>query len=250
MSLSWGTEELGNWGVGGYCVLTLSRQRRYFNYLTGCQLADCHFAYDIASDRSTLFIPPIDPDDVIWSGLPLSPDDALQKYDVDDVKFTTEVNPVLAHLGASGAKTVFAIAGQISDNVTFLEFSEKDLKVLKQAIEECRVVKDEYEVALIRKANEVSAGGHKGVMERVKAAGNEMELEGEFIGRCISQGGKEQSYHGIFAAGRAAATLHYVANDAPLEGKQNVLLDAGAEWECYASDIVSPLPFALFTCLL
>lgn len=226
------------------------RQRRYFNYLTGCQLADCHFAYDIASDRSTLFIPPIDPDDVIWSGLPLSLDDALKKYDVDDVKFTTEVNAVLARLGSQGAKTVFAIAGQVSDSVTFLEFKEKDLKVLKEAVEECRVVKDEYEVALIRKANEVSKGAHRGVMERVKGAKNESELEGEFIGRCIAKGGKEQSYHGIFAAGRAAATLHYVANDALLEGKQNVLLDAGAEWECYASDIVSrpqprhvPFPF-------
>lgn len=218
------------------------RQRRYFNYLTGCQLADCHFAYDIASGRSTLFIPPIDADDVIWSGLPLSPEDALKKYDVDDVKFTTEVNAELARLGAEGAKTVFAIAGQVSDGVTFLEFSEKDFKVVKEGIEECRVVKDEYEVALLRKANEVSGAAHRGVMERVKGAANEMELEGEFIGRCIGKGGKEQSYHGIFAAGRAAATLHYVANDAPLKGKQNVLLDAGAEWECYASDIVSLIP--------
>lgn len=221
------------------------RQRRYFNYLTGCGLADCHFAYDIASDRSTLFIPPIDPDDVIWSGLPLSPDQARDKYDVDEVKFTTEVNPTLAHLGGGGAKTVFAIAGQVSEHVTFLEFAGKDFGLLKEAIEECRVVKDGYEVALIRKANEVSAGAHRAVMQRVKGARNEMELEGEFLGKCVAQGGKEQSYHGIFAAGRAAATLHYVANDAPLEGKQNVLLDGGAEWECYASDIVRFLRFIL-----
>ena len=69
------------------------RQRRYFYYLTGCNLADCHFAYDIASSRSILFIPPIDPDDVIWSGLPVSVDDALRLYDVDEVKYTDDVNP-------------------------------------------------------------------------------------------------------------------------------------------------------------
>lgn len=163
------------------------------------------------------------------------------------------MNPVLARLGASGARTVFAIAGQVSEGVTFLDFAEKDLRTLKEAIEECRVVKDEYEVALIRKANEVSAGAHRAVMERVRSAANETELEGAFLGRCVASGAKEQSYHGIFAAGKAAATLHYVANDAPLEGKQNVLLDAGAEWECYASDIVSlavPLSPPFFSTLL
>lgn len=222
---------------------SLRSQRRYFNYLTGCPLPDCYFAYDVASDRSTLFIPPIDPDDVIWSGLPVSPEQALAKWDVDEVRFSNEVNPVLAHLASTGATTAFAIPGQVDDNVTFLEFTNKNFDVLKLAIEECRVVKDDYEIALIRKANVVSEAAHRAVLGKVKGAGNEMELEGEFIGRCIQMGGKEQSYHGIFAAGRAAATLHYVANDAPLKGKQNVLLDAGAEWECYASDIVS-LPFS------
>jgi hypothetical protein len=40
--------------------------------------------------------------------------------------------------------------------------------------------------------------------------------------------------------GTAAATLHYMKNSEPMEGKLNLLLDAGAEYNCYASDIVSP----------
>src|SRR5699024_8471578 len=104
----------------------------------GCGLADCHFAYDMATDRSTLFIPPINPDDVIWMGLPVSPEDALKKWDVDEVKFTNEVNAVLAHIAASGSNTVFAIPGQVSEEVTFLGFEGKNLDVLKGAIEECR----------------------------------------------------------------------------------------------------------------
>ena len=193
----------------------------------------------MASDRSTLFIPPIDPDEVIWMGLPVSPEEALKKWDVDEVKFTNEVNAVLAHLAASGSSTVFAIPGQVSEGVTFLGFEGKNLDVLKGVIEECRVVKDEYEVALIAKANSVSGAAHRAVMEGARKADNESVLEGTFIGRCIEQRAKEQSYHGIFAAGRAAATLHYDANDKPLAGKQNLLVDAGAEWQCYAADIVS-----------
>jgi len=105
-------------------------------------------------------------------------------------------------------------------------------------------VKDEYEVALTRKANEISTIAHTAVLKAVKTAKNERELEGLFIERCISNGAREQAYHSIVASGTAAATLHYMKNYEPLAGKLNLLLDAGAEYNCYASDIVSSLRFA------
>jgi Xaa-Pro dipeptidase len=54
-----------------------NRQRRYFFYFTGCPLPDCYVTYDMAVDHLTLYIPPINPEDVIWSGLPMSPAEAL-----------------------------------------------------------------------------------------------------------------------------------------------------------------------------
>ncbi|KAL0932456.1 XAA-Pro dipeptidase (metallopeptidase family M24) [Colletotrichum truncatum] len=220
------------------------RQRRYFYYLTGCPLADCHYIYDLSTSESTLFIPPIDPDSVIWSGLPVSAEEAKDRYDVDHVKYTTDVNAELVRLGKGSSKTVFAIEGQVLDSVTFLEFEGKNFSVLKTAIEESRVVKDDYEIALTRKANAISTDAHHAVVKQVKKAKNESELEATFLYHCVSNGAKEQAYHGIFAGGRAAATLHYVANDAPLEGKLNLLLDGGAEWNCYASDITRTFPIS------
>jgi Xaa-Pro dipeptidase len=225
----------------------LPRQRRYFFYLTGCNLADSYVIHDIDTARTTLFIPPVDPESVIWSGLPMSPEEALSKYDVDEVKFTTNINAELAHLASSavtrpGPATVFAIPGQVSEHITFLGFDNTNFAVLKDAIERCRVVKDEYELALIAKANAVTADGHHAIMKRVSTATNERELDGLFTGHCIASGAREQAYPGIFAAGRAAATLHYVRNDAPLEGKLNLLVDAGAEWNCYASDVTRTFP--------
>ncbi|KAI0006871.1 peptidase M24, structural domain-containing protein [Xylariaceae sp. FL0662B] len=220
------------------------RQRRAFMYLTGVNLPDCALIYDIATDHSTLFIPPIDPDSVIWSGLLLTPDEALAKYDVDAVLPSTELNPTLVRAGSASTSTVFAIADRVSDGVTFLEFDNKDFTILGEAIEECRVIKDEYEIALIKKANEVSAVAHKAVLERVKNAKNEYELEGLFVGTCMSQGAKEQAYPSIVASGRSAATLHYVHNDKPLAGKDLLLLDAGAEWSCYAADITRTFPIS------
>ncbi|KAG5985001.1 hypothetical protein E4U55_002108 [Claviceps digitariae] len=219
------------------------RQRRYFYYLTGCNVADCCLAYDIQSEKSILFIPPIDADDVIWSGLPLSANDALQKYDVDEVKFTSEVNATLTHLAKESPKsTVFAIANQVSDSVTFLQYADKDFETVKAAIEMCRVVKDDFEVAMIQKANHIASEAHKAVIDRAKTASTEQELYATFLERCISRAAPEMPYHPIVAAGRAAATLHYVDNNAPLNDKLNLLLDAGCEWNNYASDITRTFP--------
>lgn len=55
------------------------RQDRFFFYMCGCPLPDCHLVYDVAKDKSVLFIPAIVPDEVIWSGLPLNNAQALDK---------------------------------------------------------------------------------------------------------------------------------------------------------------------------
>ncbi|KAL9948163.1 hypothetical protein D7B24_005521 [Verticillium nonalfalfae] len=220
------------------------RQRRYFFYLTGCILADCHYIFDLKTLESTLFIPPVDPEDVIWSGMPMTAEEAKEKYDIDNVLYTNDVNAELARLGKGSGSTAFAIANQVLDTVSFIEFEDKNFDVLKGAIEECRVVKDDYEVALTRKANAISTTAHHAVMKAVNTAKNEQELEAIFLERCFAHGAKNQAYHAIHAAGRAAATLHYVHNSAPLEGKLNVLLDGGAEWDCYASDITRTFPIS------
>ncbi|KAI3336300.1 peptidase M24, structural domain-containing protein [Xylariaceae sp. AK1471] len=221
------------------------RQRRPFMYLTGVDLANCALIYDIETSQSTLFIPPVDPQDVIWTGLPLSVEEALAQYDVDTVLPTTELNPMLAKLGATNPNsTVFAIAERVSNSVTFLEFGNKDFSILSEAIDECRVVKDDYEIALIKKANHISGAAHRAVMENVRKAKHEHELEGVFTGNCMQKGAKKQAYPSIMASGRSAATLHYVHNDKELAGKDLLLVDAGAEWRTYASDITRTFPIS------
>lgn len=224
-------------------MIALNSQRRSFFYLTGCHLPDCHYTYDIASEKATLYIPPIDAESVVWSGLPLSTTEALEEYDVDHVEYTTNTNGSLSSL-ASSAKTVFAIPGQISDNITFLEFDDKNLSILKEAIEYSRAIKTPYEIALIQKASNISSVGHKAVMQTVKRAQNEAELHAAFLSNCVSKGARNMAYDVIAASGRAAATLHYVRNDQPLAGKLNLLLDAGCELDCYASDITRTFPIS------
>ncbi|KAJ5527983.1 hypothetical protein N7513_012142 [Penicillium frequentans] len=226
------------------------RQRRPFFYLTGCLLPDASVAYDVKADQLTLFIPPIDADSVIWSGLPMSPEEAAKLYDVDRVLYTTDVNATLAAIAANqgGKAPIFAISEQVSEDVKLQGFSTTNLSVLKDIIGDARVVKDAYEVALLRRANEISAKAHIAVIKAAQAASNERELEGVFISACIANGCREQSYHPIFASGESGATLHYVSNDKPLidsvtqQRKKNLLIDAGGEYQTYCADITRVIP--------
>lgn len=220
------------------------RQRRYFFYLSGCKLPEAYLIYNIPQDILTLFIPPIDPDSVIWSGLPESKEEALKKYDVDNVLYTDQVNAALAAYGGSKSTTVYAIPEQVSEHITFLPFKAAEFAPLKTAIDECRVVKDSYEVALIRKANEISTLAHIEAVKAARNATNEQELYGAFVGTCISHGAHEQAYHSICASGTSCSTLHYVRNDQPLKERLNILLDAGAEYECYCADITRTFPIS------
>lgn len=197
----------------------------------------------MSTGTATLYIPPIDPDEVTWSGLPLSPEEALATFDVDQVLTTDELNPQLSSK-ATPKTTVYAIADQVSDQTTFLSFSATDFSLLKPAVEAARATKDGYEIALIRKANEISTQAHVAVMKAVKTATSERDLEAIFISTSIKNGCRKQAYDSIVASGTAAATLHYIANDQPLAGKLNLLLDAGAELRLYASDITRTFPIS------
>lgn len=203
-------------------------------------MADCYFVYDTASDKSTLFIPPVVAEEVIWSGIPLTAEDATKKYDVDQVLLTPQLNEFLGKLAAAKPdSTVYTIDDQVAETTNLSGFKNRDRKSAKVAIESCRVVKDEYEIGLIRKANSISCLGHEAVMRSAKTAKTEAEVEAAFRERCIFHNAKEVAYPPIVASGAAAGTLHYVDNSQPLQGKLNLLIDAGCEWDNYASDIVS-----------
>ncbi|RAL15023.1 aminopeptidase P family protein [Aspergillus homomorphus CBS 101889] len=226
------------------------RQRRPFFYLSGCLLPDSYLIYNIDLDELTLFIPPADPEAVIWSGLPMSAVEAQKRYDVDCVLPTPEVNAALSLIAENnaGKAVAFVIGDQVSDSTRFQGFVEVNTSSLQSVIGNCRVVKDEYEVALLRKANDISAKAHVAAIKASKSATNEREIEGAFIATCIAHGAREQAYHPIVACGENGATLHYGKNDDSLvdattkQRKASVLIDAGGEYSTYCADITRVFP--------
>eukprot|EP00003_Mantamonas_plastica_P026425 TRINITY_DN5401_c0_g2_i18.p2 TRINITY_DN5401_c0_g2~~TRINITY_DN5401_c0_g2_i18.p2 ORF type:complete len:142 (-),score=38.55 TRINITY_DN5401_c0_g2_i18:572-997(-) len=105
-----------------------------------------------------------------------------------------------------------------------------------------RRIKSQTEIDCMRYANYVSSMAHMNLWRIVKPGMNEWTLEGSFIGDTFKYGMKEQAYGAICAAGKGAATLHYVDNDQIIGDNDLILIDAGAEFNHYASDITRCFP--------
>lgn len=220
------------------------RQRRAFYYLSGCPLSDSFLTYDIAKDHLTLYIPPIDPESVLWSGLPTSIDQAKDQFEVDEVLHTT-ASPRL-----SEGKVYIYAERQVSRPLGSSGGVDKDH--LKPAIDEARVVKDEYEIALMTQAIRISSLAHNTILRESSKFQTERDAQAVFEAVCLANGAMGQAYLGIYAAGRTAATLHYTKNDASLsiartpsggtEKPQLLLCDAGAEFRSYGADITRVVP--------
>ncbi|GAO18222.1 hypothetical protein UVI_02022880 [Ustilaginoidea virens] len=223
-----------------------------FFYLSGANFEDCVVTYEIAPDKLTLWIPYVEPRQILWFGSKPSACECLRRYDVDQVRYTTQLSKFLKAYAASpkSSPTVYILhPDQAPDlgnggDMTKSHMLHLDHALLKPAMDRSRLIKTDHEVALIRRANDISSAAHRRVAENMLRLSNERQIEAIIQAVCIANGARSQAYPIIAGSGRNASTLHYTANNAPLEGKQSVVIDAGCEWECYASDITRTLPLS------
>jgi Xaa-Pro aminopeptidase len=205
---------------------------------------DCHLTYDIYEDALTLFIPRIDPATVIWNGRGSTRAEAFDKYDVDEVHYNTSVADFVSKWPTTHGGDVYILHPNQAAIVGQYKHSRVDFQKLQIAINSARMIKDDHEIGLIRKANDITAKAHREVLLNILKFKNESQVEAIFLDACVSEGAKHQAYEVIAASGVNASTLHYIKNDEPLEGRQLMCLDAGCEWECYASDVTRSFPLS------
>jgi Xaa-Pro aminopeptidase len=105
-----------------------------------------------------------------------------------------------------------------------------------------RVLKSPAEIELMRKAAQISAHAHRTLMTHCRVNQKEYELEALFQYQCMQAGARALAYPSIIAGGSNACILHYIKNDETLKDGDLVLVDAGAEYQNYASDITRTFP--------
>ncbi|XP_057468580.1 uncharacterized protein LOC130757764 [Actinidia eriantha] len=241
-----------------YCTdhAELFRQESYFAYLFGVKEPDFYGAIDIETGESILFAPRLPEDYAVWLGeiKPLS--FFKERYMVSMVFYTDEIAKVLHdRFQGSGKPLLFLLHGLNTDSNKFskpadfegIEKFKTDMSTLHPILTECRVIKSEMEVALIQFANDISSEAHVEVMRKTKVGTKEYQLESMFLHHTYMYGGcRHCSYTCICATGENSSVLHYghaaAPNDRTLQDGDMALLDMGAEYHFYGSDITCSFP--------
>jgi Xaa-Pro aminopeptidase len=232
-----------------------------FHYLTGFGEPGAWLLLD-ADGHATLACRPKDPERERWEGATLGPDDAPARLGVDDAVPADALDATALQrlvgqpavwfpFGVEGLATrvegwLATLRARSRSGVTAPE-AVRDLAPL---LGEMRLVKDPSELATMRRAAAISAGGHVRAMrfcaERFRAeprgAVREYEIEAELLHEFRRSGAQGLAYPSIVAAGPNACTLHYPAGDGELHAGELCLIDAGCELDGYASDVTRTFP--------
>lgn len=109
-------------------------------------------------------------------------------------------------------------------------------------LHELRLKKSASEIEVMRKGARITRDAHIGAMKRAAPGVNERELDAAIDAAFKSGGGTGAAYTNIVAGGANACILHYVENDRPLVDGDLCLIDAGCEFDYYATDVTRTFP--------
>mgnify|MGYP001389741894 FL=1 len=232
------------------------RQDSNFWYLTGFNEPESTLVLlinDSKDVQSIAFVPKKDALKEIWDGYRAGPNGAVKDHGFDLAFDNTEIDERLPDLLA-GYNQVFYPVGKSqkldADVIDWIKTARSkdrhsspiDIADASSKIGNERLIKDEDEIEVMKKACQISAEAHAEAMKFVKPGMNEQELEAFYQYQFSKRGGRFAAYTPIVAGGENACVLHYVENSKALKDGDLVLVDAGCEFELYASDITRTYP--------
>ncbi|HSU26531.1 MAG TPA: aminopeptidase P N-terminal domain-containing protein [Pyrinomonadaceae bacterium] len=233
------------------------RQDSDFWYLTGFPEPDAVAVIDPASKRTayTLYVRPRDPEMETWFGRRQGTEGAMKNYGAQKAvsveKFAADLPKLL-----DGHEKLYYRFGvdKLLDQQIIQYLSGQRVRRLKTAypphtiidptviIGEMRLHKTAEEVELMQRAADIAAESHVLAMQSVKPGMNEFQVEALMESYMRDRGASGVAYNSIIGGGENATILHYIENNRPLKDGDLILIDAGAEYEGYASDITRTFP--------
>ncbi|QBK03999.1 M24 family metallopeptidase [Hylemonella gracilis] len=238
----------------------LFRFDSYFHYLIGFAEPNAWLLID-GTGRTTLFCQPKDLEREIWDGIRLGPEAAPLALGVDAAHSVTELEQRLPKLLENQATVWYPFATHaglearvdgwlkaVRARVRYGALCPEAQRDLCALLDEMRLVKDEYEQDVMRRASAISGRAHIRAMQRsarmLREGQNlrEYHLDAELLHEFRLGGSQYPAYGSIVAAGANACVLHYRADAAPVRDGDLVLIDAGCELDGYASDITRTFP--------
>lgn len=202
-----------------------------------------------------LFCRERDPKAEQWDGGICGPERAVEGFAVDDAFPITDLDEILPGL-LEGRQRIYQTMGEypafdqkLLAYVATIRSREAggaippgEFVTLKHLLHEQRLVKSDAEIELMRQAANISAAAHIRAMQACREGVTEGLLEAELLYEFMRNGARHSAYPSIVGSGGNACVLHYTDNSSLLQNGNLVLIDAGCEYQHYASDITRTFP--------
>ena len=121
-------------------------------------------------------------------------------------------------------------------------YPNKNIEKSNPILQRLRAIKSPIEIKLIKKACEITEKGFRRVLNFVKPGVWEYEIEAEFSHEFLKNRSRKFAYQPIIASGKNSNILHYIENNKQCNEGEVILLDVGAEYANYGSDMTRTIP--------
>lgn len=188
-----------------------------------------------------------------WDGPRAGPEGACERYGADDAFPIADLDDILPGLLEGRERIYYAMGRQpdfdrhVLDWVAHLREEGEggneahEIVALDHVLQDMRSYKSRAEVDCLRRAAEISAGAHRRAMRACRPGMAEYEIEAEILHE-FRRHGVQPAYPSIVGGGANGCVLHYIDNRDVLNDGDLLLIDAGCEYDLYASDISRTFP--------
>lgn len=204
--------------------------------------------------REILFLKETNEHIAIWEGEKLTKEAALATSGIKTVYWLQDLEKIMFEI-MTQCDTVYINTNEhYRANVETETREDRFTKWLKDKypahsvaksnpiLQRLRSVKDPIEIALMQQACDITEKGFRRLLNFVKPGVWEYEIEAELIHEFLRNRSKKFAYTPIVASGNNANVLHYIENNQQCKAGELILMDVGAEYANYASDMTRTIP--------
>ncbi len=189
----------------------------------------------------------------MWDGVRAGPDGVVSDYAADDAFPMDDIEEILPGLLEQSERVYYSMGVFTDFDQRLLGWMNRlhsrrqsghapdELIALDHLLHEMRLFKSRREIGAMKRSARIAVAAHRRAMAVCRPGLREYELEAEFRHE-FARHGVECSYAPIVAAGANACILHYTDNQSVLNDGDLILIDAGCEYELYASDVTRTFP--------
>ena len=209
-----------------------------------------------SNHREVLFVKKTNNHIAVWEGAKLSQKEATNISGIQTVLWTDDFNSLFNQLTKEAKSIYFNTNEHYRANIEtqtredrFIEWAKKKYPTHQHEksnfiLQRLRSLKHKEEICQIQQAINITEKGFRRVLDFVKPGVWEYEIEAEFVNEFIKNRSKGFAYSPIIASGRNSNVLHYTQNNSKCQSGDLILIDVGAEYGNYASDMTRTIPIS------